>query len=40
MEACKQQMLVAQRHAESVAIMTAELKQAFVEVCFSVWCPL
>ncbi|KAF7153463.1 hypothetical protein RHSIM_Rhsim01G0079400 [Rhododendron simsii] len=36
MEACKQQMLIAHRHAESFTIITTEIAQAFIEVCLSV----
>lgn len=34
-ESLKQQVAVAKRHAESVAILTPELGQAFIEVCLS-----
>lgn len=36
MDNCRQQLSVAKSHAESVAVITPELQQAFLEVCILV----
>lgn len=33
MDKCRQELEVAKRYAESVAVITPELQQAFLEVC-------